>query len=71
MEHQYSQLLVFLNSGIFIASSVLVNMYQEIGYKWIIVSAWWLAAISLILFCYLSYFLYNHIKKPLIFGKKR
>lgn len=48
MEHQYSQLLVYLNSGIFIASSVIVNMYQIIQYKWIIIASWWLAATSLI-----------------------
>ena len=48
MDHQYTQLLVYLNSGIFIASSVIANMYEKIGYKSIIVTSWWLSAISLI-----------------------
>lgn len=48
MEHQYSQLLVYLNSGIFIASSVLVNTYEKVEYECVIVASWWISAVSLI-----------------------
>ena len=48
MDNKFSQLLVYLDSGIFITSSVLVNMYDKVEYKWVIVTSWWLSTLSLI-----------------------
>lgn len=71
MEHQYSQLLVYLDSGIFITSSVLVNLYEKLEYKWIMVTGWWLAAISL-LFILLSFiFSIESFKETIDLWKQR
>jgi len=71
MEHQYSQLLVYLNSGIFIASSVIVNMYKIIQYKWIIITSWWLAAISLIFILLSFIFSIESFKETIDLWKQR
>lgn len=71
MEHQYSQLLVYLNSGIFIASSVIANMYEKIEYKYIIIVSWWLAALSLIFILLSFIFSIESFKQTIILWKQR
>lgn len=48
MEHKYAQLLVYLNSGIFTISTVLVNTYKISDYSFLLLISWGCALFSLI-----------------------
>lgn len=48
MEHKYAQLLVYLNSGIFTISTVIVNTYRITGYSFLLLISWGCALFSLI-----------------------
>lgn len=66
MENKYAQLLVYLNSGIFTVSAILVNMYQIIFYKFFIIISWLCAGTSLIFILLSFLFSIKSFKEALI-----